>query len=167
MHDKNRNHLAGLPTARWIRSLEATQRVDTYRISTSLIRVNSDKNTTRSKHRKGRREIERSETRGRWHRCRTIRWQHHPVLGKGFEWHYQRYPLFPEFKRSSLEQLLTLRPCSRTFQQQHIIWVIISNLCNILQTEKGNIMKYTTFCRGINWDCAGSLKNIMKNIYVY
>ena len=29
---------------------------------------------------------------------------------------------------------------------------------DILQIKKGNFMKYTTFCRGINWDCAASLK---------
>jgi len=29
---------------------------------------------------------------------------------------------------------------------------------NILQDKKGSIMKYSTFCRGINWDCAACLK---------
>ena len=29
---------------------------------------------------------------------------------------------------------------------------------NILRTKKGNVMKYTTFCRGINWNCLASLK---------
>jgi hypothetical protein len=34
---------------------------------------------------------------------------------------------------------------------------------NILRNKKGKVMKYTTFCRGINWDCLVSLKkNIMK-----
>ena len=31
---------------------------------------------------------------------------------------------------------------------------------NILRTKKDNFMKYTTFCRGINWDCLASLKKI-------
>jgi len=29
---------------------------------------------------------------------------------------------------------------------------------SILQTKKGIVMKYTTFCRGINWDCLSSLR---------
>ena len=29
-----------------------------------------------------------------------------------------------------------------------------------LRTKKGNVMKYTTFCRGINWDYLASLKKI-------
>jgi len=28
---------------------------------------------------------------------------------------------------------------------------------NILRTKKGNVMKYTTFCRGTYWDCSTSL----------
>jgi hypothetical protein len=29
---------------------------------------------------------------------------------------------------------------------------------NILGTKKGHVMKYMTFCSGINWDCLASLK---------
>ena len=35
---------------------------------------------------------------------------------------------------------------------------------NILRTKKCNVMKYTTFCRGINWECLASLKKIKWNI---
>ena len=35
---------------------------------------------------------------------------------------------------------------------------------NILRTKEGNVMKYTTFCKGINWDCLASLKKIQWNI---
>jgi hypothetical protein len=35
---------------------------------------------------------------------------------------------------------------------------------NILRTKTGNVMKYTTFCRGINWDCLASLKKIYNEI---
>ena len=35
---------------------------------------------------------------------------------------------------------------------------------NILRTNKANAMKYTTFCRGIKWDCLASLKKIQLNI---
>jgi len=28
------------------------------------------------------------------------------------------------------------------------------------EPKKGNVMKYTTFCTGINWDCSASLKKI-------
>jgi len=31
---------------------------------------------------------------------------------------------------------------------------------NILRTKKGNVMKHTTFYRGIYWDCSASLKKI-------
>jgi len=41
---------------------------------------------------------------------------------------------------------LTLWPWNWTFKEQHIIYENV----NILQTKKGNIMKYTTLCRGIN-----------------
>ena len=39
MHDVKRNHLAGLPTARFtcpVEATEATQRVETYRTNTAL-----------------------------------------------------------------------------------------------------------------------------------
>ena len=41
------------------------------------------------------------------------------------------------------------------------IYVAAHNLwkCEyFINQKKGNIMKYTTFCRGINWDCLASLK---------
>ena len=43
------------------------------------------------------------------------------------------------------------------------IQIVARHLCknvNILRTQKGYVMKYTTFCRGINWDCLASLKKI-------
>jgi len=42
--------------------------------------------------------------------------------------------------------VLTLWPWNWTFKQQHIIYENV----NILQTKKGNVMKYMTFCRGKN-----------------
>ena len=43
---------------------------------------------------------------------------------------------------------------------------VAHHLCKmwILYEPKGNVMKYTTFCRGINWDCLASLKEILWNI---
>ena len=35
---------------------------------------------------------------------------------------------------------------------------------NILRIKKCNVVKYTTFCRGINWDCLASLKKTQRNI---
>jgi len=35
---------------------------------------------------------------------------------------------------------------------------------NILGTKKGNVMKYTTSCKGINWDCLASLKKLYNEI---
>ena len=64
---------------------------------------------------------------------------------------YKRLPQFLHFAT------LTLWPWKWTFEQQHILCVKCEYFTN---QKKDNVMKYTTFCRGINWDCLASLKKI-------
>ena len=54
----------------------------------------------------------------------------------------------PEVTRRTkrLHTLLTLWPWNWTFKYQHIIYV----KCEYFTNQKGNVVKYTTFCRGIN-----------------
>jgi len=56
---------------------------------------------------------------------------------------------------------LTLWPWSWTFKFQHIIYVEFEYFMNL---KKGNIVKYTTFCRGINGDGASKYKKIIQYI---
>ena len=61
-----------------------------------------------------------------------------------------------EESRESLREEfhLTLWPWNWTFKYLHIIYV----KCEYFTNQKSNVMKYTTFCRGINWDCVAGLK---------
>jgi hypothetical protein len=56
---------------------------------------------------------------------------------------------------------LTLWPWSREFKFQHTIYVKSEYFMNL---KKGNIVKYTTLCRGINGHCASKSK---KNHSIY
>ena len=56
---------------------------------------------------------------------------------------------------------LTLWPWSWTFKFQHTIYVKFEYFVNV---KKGNIVKYTTFCRGINGYGASKSKKIIQYI---
>ena len=47
------------------------------------------------------------------------------------------------------------------------IEIVAHHLCKMwifYEPKKGNIMKYTTFCRGKNWNCLASLKKKSNEI---